>query len=780
MKIAKRTLSIVLALIMAFGVFSIVSSAAPVASADYTAVNAAIDANVPSTVNRYFYTDQANTLIDNVLNNLINWNLTTADQATVDGYVTMVNDLGTLLKTVVTDSTKSPLTFAYGTGYSFPYTYPYGSAGYNFYPFRAEEKAVNTLALSASKATVPLVSSVSGDQNFTVTLSIGSNAYNCAGAIPILFDKTKLVLVGVNNAGTNVSFTPTKVGDNYSVKYKFAGNLNPSVASFWPPVYKTDTVFKAKWAGMILNMTQDSTSGSPRCVYPIGQENVLSLNFQVKSGATAGDAVIYIDPAFKRDVANRSNSLYLGRAAGEDSASTYDTLATYGASYDLTGAVAAVKIVGNTTISFDSKGGSAVASVTGATGSAVPTVTAPTKAGFTFAGWSPALPATFPASDTTYTATWTATQSTITFDSANGTAVAPLTGDVGAAVVAPANPTREGFTFAGWSPALPATFPAGGLAVTAMWTANSSIISVTTPNPYYLGQTIVFSVLVKGSPSKIQFTNLDNQTQTWTWTRTHASVISITPSGQNEIWQISMTIINAQANFGATAKYGTAWESSKYNFTISCATAPAYDASVHSVALDKSPVVLGTTSVVTVKTGLDATKVLLLSGTGATFTFAAAATPNTVVGTDRVWTISIKFTVVGSNSFTVESRGSVNVWNTYANLLTFNVIKAVVDQGRGVISVDVDAARVLQGQASTITIVTETTCSDVRLINAAGGTAKIFTPANAVSVVDAGGVRTWTVQATFMTLGDNTFTVSARYGTVIVPSALGFTVTVLY
>jgi len=196
--------------------------------------------------------------------------------------------------------------------------------------------------------------------------------------------------------------------------------------------------------------------------------------------------------------------------------------------------------------------------------------------------------------------------------------------------------------------------------------------------------------------------------------------------------------------------------------------------------LDKSPVVLGTTSVVTVKTGLDATKVLLLSGTGATFTFAAAATPNTVVGTDRVWTISIKFTVVGSNSFTVESRGSVNVWNTYANLLTFNVIKAVVDQGRGVISVDVDAARVLQGQASTITIVTETTCSDVRLINAAGGTAKIFTPANAVSVVDAGGVRTWTVQATFMTLGDNTFTVSARYGTVIVPSALGFTVTVLY
>jgi len=781
MKIAKRTLSIVLALIMAFGVFSIVSSAAvPPVGADYTAVNAAIDANVPSTVNRVFYTDQANALINDVQNSLINWNLTSADQATVDGYVTMVNDLGTLLKTVVTDSSKSPLTFAYGTGYSFPYTYPYGTAGYNFYPFRAEEKAVNTLALSASKATVPLVSSVAGDQNFTVTLSIGSNAYNCAGAIPILFDKTKLVLVGVNNAGTNVSFTPTKVGDNYSVKYKFAGNLNPSVATFWPPVYKTDTVFKAKWAGMILNMTQDTTSGSPRCVYPIGQENVLSLNFQVKSGATAGDAVIYIDPAFKRDVANRSNSLYLGRAAGEDSASTFDTLATYGASYVLTGAVATVKIVGNTTISFDSKGGSAVTAVTGAVGSAIPTVTAPTKAGFTFTGWDPALPATFPASDLTCAATWTAAQSTITFNSDGGSAVAPLTGNIGAAVVAPANPTKAGFTFAGWSPAVPATFPQGGLTVTAMWTANSSIISVTTPNPYYLGQTVVFSVLVKGNPTKIQFTNLDNQTQTWTWTRIHPSVISITPSGQNELWQISMTIINAQAHFGATAKYGTAWESSMYNFAISCTGVAPYDASVKSASIDKDPVNLGTTSIVTIKTGVDANKVQLLSSTGATFTFAAATTPNAVVGADRVWTISIKFTVLGANSFVVKSRGSINVWNTFGDRLEFTVVKATVDQGRGVISVNIDAPIILQGGLSTITIVTETTCSDVRLINAQGGTTKIFTAVNALSVVDANGVRTWTVQTTFMTLGDNVFTVSARYGTVIVPSSLGFTVSVLY
>ena len=74
MKMAKRTLSIVLALIMAFGVVSIASSAAP-GPADYTAVNNAIATQLPSAANRYFYTDEAVALIDDVLNDLIDWNL---------------------------------------------------------------------------------------------------------------------------------------------------------------------------------------------------------------------------------------------------------------------------------------------------------------------------------------------------------------------------------------------------------------------------------------------------------------------------------------------------------------------------------------------------------------------------------------------------------------------------------------------------------------------------------------------------------------------------------
>ena len=71
--------------------------------------------------------------------------------------------------------------------------------------------------------------------------------------------------------------------------------------------------------------------------------------------------------------------------------------------------------------------------------------------------------------DMTLTARWTVNQYTITFDTDGGSAIAPITQDYGTQITAPADPTREGYTFIGWDKAIPATMPAESITITAQW-----------------------------------------------------------------------------------------------------------------------------------------------------------------------------------------------------------------------------------------------------------------------------------------------------------------------
>ena len=65
-----------------------------------------------------------------------------------------------------------------------------------------------------------------------------------------------------------------------------------------------------------------------------------------------------------------------------------------------------------------------------------------------------------------------ATSYTLTFDTNGGSTIAPITQDYGTAITAPADPTKTGYTFAGWTPAIPTTMPAENLTVTAQWRYN--------------------------------------------------------------------------------------------------------------------------------------------------------------------------------------------------------------------------------------------------------------------------------------------------------------------
>ena len=121
------------------------------------------------------------------------------------------------------------------------------------------------------------------------------------------------------------------------------------------------------------------------------------------------------------------------------------------------------------TITFDTDGGSAIEPITQDYGTQITAPADPTREGYTFIGWDKAIPATMPAEDLTVTAQWRINQYTITFDTDGGSEIAPITQDYGTAITAPADPTREGYTFIGWDKAIPATMPAGDMTITAKW-----------------------------------------------------------------------------------------------------------------------------------------------------------------------------------------------------------------------------------------------------------------------------------------------------------------------
>ena len=129
------------------------------------------------------------------------------------------------------------------------------------------------------------------------------------------------------------------------------------------------------------------------------------------------------------------------------------------------------------TITFDTAGGSTVASITQDYGTAITAPADPTKEGYTFIGWDKAIPSTMPAENVTITAKWKVNQYTITFDTNGGSEITPITQDYGTAITAPANPTREGYTFIGWDKAIPTTMPAENMIITAKWKVNQYTIT---------------------------------------------------------------------------------------------------------------------------------------------------------------------------------------------------------------------------------------------------------------------------------------------------------------
>lgn len=115
----------------------------------------------------------------------------------------------------------------------------------------------------------------------------------------------------------------------------------------------------------------------------------------------------------------------------------------------------------------------------------------PTRTGYTFTGWvdengkAATIPSTMPDDEINLTATWEIKSATVTFDAgegafADGKSTATVSGNYGTDITVPADPTREGFIFKGWS-GLPADgkIPAEDITVTAIWEAEPTVETYT-------------------------------------------------------------------------------------------------------------------------------------------------------------------------------------------------------------------------------------------------------------------------------------------------------------
>ena len=105
-------------------------------------------------------------------------------------------------------------------------------------------------------------------------------------------------------------------------------------------------------------------------------------------------------------------------------------------------------------------------------GDAITPEPAPTKEGYTFSGWSE-IPATMPAHDVTVTGTFSINKYKLTYI-VDGVEYKSYDIEYGATITPEVEPTKDGYTFSGWSE-IPATMPAHDVTVTGTFTLDTGI-----------------------------------------------------------------------------------------------------------------------------------------------------------------------------------------------------------------------------------------------------------------------------------------------------------------
>jgi uncharacterized repeat protein (TIGR02543 family) len=207
-------------------------------------------------------------------------------------------------------------------------------------------------------------------------------------------------------------------------------------------------------------------------------------------------------------------------------------------------------------LTFDSQGGSAVSSVAVRAGQST-TPTNPTRLGYSYNGWFSSTAFTtrvvapsssfIPTGSASLFAGWTPSTLTVTYQTNSGSSVSSTTTDITRSVSQPANPTRAGYTFAGWftdiglASAVPSWPYAHGqssnFTLYAGWTANTLTVTYVTNGGSSISSTttdVSRTVSRPADPTRAGytfdrwFTNIGLTSAVSAWPFTHGQTVNFT------------------------------------------------------------------------------------------------------------------------------------------------------------------------------------------------------------------------------------------------------------
>lgn len=160
-------------------------------------------------------------------------------------------------------------------------------------------------------------------------------------------------------------------------------------------------------------------------------------------------------------------------------------------------------IVNKSKIVFNTNGGTPVAAVEGDIGDAVTAPADPTREGYVFRTWYPSIPSKISRGITIVNAYWDKLY-TITFDTDGGSSIASISGVQGSAVTAPKKPTKKDYTFLGWDKQIPTTMPSQDMTIKALWEYNRVEVNLPEAMEIVTGDVAEDKFFIKGSKATIR------------------------------------------------------------------------------------------------------------------------------------------------------------------------------------------------------------------------------------------------------------------------------------